>query len=96
MKPEVWKSIVLTAAVMATVPACAQQAGQRQPPQWQERMDGEHPSPALRQERSPQDVEHPEFRHHGRLSPEERRQLRRDIDDAGRELYRPNPQRPPP
>ncbi len=32
----------------------------------------------------------------GRLSPEERRQLRRDIHDAGRELYRPeHPRRPP-
>lgn len=32
-----------------------------------------------------------EFAPPGRLSPEERRQLRRDIHDAGRELYRRGP-----
>lgn len=30
----------------------------------------------------------------GRLSPEERRQLRRDVHEAGRELYRANPPHP--
>jgi hypothetical protein len=29
----------------------------------------------------------------GRMSPDERRQLRRDINDAGRELYREPPGR---
>jgi len=33
---------------------------------------------------------------HGRLSPEERRQLRRDIQDAGVGLYRRPPLPPPP
>ena len=32
----------------------------------------------------------------GRMSPEERRQLRRDIHQAGRELYRPHQPRPLP
>ncbi|MGA8052485.1 MAG: hypothetical protein WCA12_01260 [Burkholderiales bacterium] len=34
-----------------------------------------------------------EMRRHGHLSPEERQQLRRDINDAGRELYREPPGR---
>jgi hypothetical protein len=32
----------------------------------------------------------------GRMNPDERRQLRRDIQDAGRDIYRPAPSGPPP
>jgi hypothetical protein len=53
---------------------------QRQPLPRQQEQPAVRPD--LRQER-PND---------GRMTPEERRQLRRDIGDAGRELYR----RPPP
>jgi len=33
---------------------------------------------------------------HGRMSPDERRQLRRDIQDAGRDIYRPARSAPEP
>ena len=82
---------------MATVPVCAQQPRQRETSQWQGRADGGQPFPQQRQDQLQQDVQSPMSRHHGRLSPEERKQLRHDINEAGRELYRPpSPQRPPP
>ena len=96
MKRMQWKWIAVTAALAAAMPACAQQPAQRQMPQWQGRGDTEHPFPPRRQDQPPPDMGGQEPQHHGRMSPEERRQLRRDINEAGRELYRRNPQRPPP
>ena len=40
-----------------------------------------------REMRGPGDAER------GRMNPEERRQLRRDIQDAGKDIYRPAPQK---
>ncbi len=38
------------------------------------------------------DMRAPDEADRGRMSPDERRQLRRDIQDAGKEIYRPAPQ----
>ena len=48
--------------------------------------------PGQREYRNPNDP----YRGGGRMSPDERRQLRRDIDNAGRDLYRERPDRPGP
>ena len=96
MKQEPLKWIAAVAALMVAVPVYAQQPGQRQMPQWQGRIDNERSFQPLRQDQPPQDMQRQERRHHGRMSPEERRQLRQDINEAGRELYRPNPQHPLP
>ncbi|OHC67230.1 MAG: hypothetical protein A2045_15460 [Rhodocyclales bacterium GWA2_65_20] len=91
-----WKWIAVAAALAAAMPACAQQPAQRQMPPWQGRGDNERPFPPQRQDQSSPDMQRQGLQHHGRMSPEERRQLRHDINEAGRELYRRNPQRPPP
>jgi hypothetical protein len=44
----------------------------------------------------PRDFRRNEFPRRGRLSAEERRQLRRDIQDAGQDLYRREALPPPP
>lgn len=94
MKHKPWKAIAVAAALMATLPACAQQQRHRQMPQWQG-SDERRFSPQ-RQDQPPSEMQRQEPRQHGRMSPEERRQLRHDINEAGRELYRPNPPRPLP
>lgn len=96
MKRMSWKWIAFTAALTAALPACAQQPGHRQMPQGQGRGDNEHPFPPQRLDQPLPDMQRQEFQHHHRMSPEEHRQLRRDINEAGRELYRRNPQHPPP
>jgi hypothetical protein len=40
----------------------------------------------------PRDMRAPVEVDHGRMNPDERRQLRRDIQNAGRDIYRPAPQ----
>ena len=39
----------------------------------------------------PRDMRAPGESDHGRMNPDERRQLRRDIQNAGRDIYRPAP-----
>ncbi len=77
----------LTAALCAALPAAAQH------PQGGRRMQGPPPGqrqftpPAQRQFAPPNRDAAPDDRR-GRLTPEERQQLRRDINQHGREVYR--------
>lgn len=87
--------IVLT----ASLPAQAQQPGREQPRRFQ-RFQQERPQQPQRElprrgagdprqdERGAGEPSRP-----GQLSPEERRQLRRDIREHGREVYRDRPRR---
>jgi len=86
----------LAAALLSALPAAAQPG-----PYGPRRGDqgGQGPmhrefrgDPGQREYRNPNDP----YRGGGRMSPDERRQLRRDIDDAGRDLYRDRPDRPGP
>ena len=92
MKRKPWKCIVVTAALLATVSAYAQQ--QEQPPIPQRHGGREREAPPQRPDQPPQDMQRQEFQQPGRMSPEERRQLRRDINEAGRELYPRGPRHP--
>jgi len=76
----------MLAALTAAVPAWAQHADREQ----LRRQLLERP------QRPPPGEARPDLRGGGqnRLSPEERRQLRQDIGNAGRELYPRRPQRP--
>ncbi len=89
-----WKSykwIAVTAALMAAVPALAQS---RHRPFFQREADGGMQRPPLRQDQGLREMQRDEPRPQpGRMSPEERRQLRRDINEAGRDLYRHPPRR---
>jgi hypothetical protein len=84
-----WKLLAASCALVAFVPA---QAQMRHRGGFEQRGDGDRgsflmPPQQAQQELAPrQDPPSP-----GRMSPEERRQLRRDIHDAGRELYGRNP-----
>ena len=87
------KLLVASIALMALLPA---QAQMWQRHMQQQRADDER-APLPRQDGPQRDVEpRQEFRPPGQMSAEERRQLRRDIHEAGRELYRRNPRRGPP
>lgn len=58
----------------------------------------EEGGPPMMPQREAQDREFrgpPEMPQQGRMSPEERRQLRRDVHEAGKELYREPPGRGP-
>jgi len=54
---------------------------QDQRPRPEPRRDADRPAP-LRETRAPGEADR------GRMSPDERRQLRRDIQDAGKDIYR--------
>lgn len=90
MKRKLWIWIALTAALTA-VPSAYAQMGQRQ--MRGARDDSERSLPPQRLDPAQRDMLPPrrESPETGRMSAEERRQLRRDIDDAGRELYRRKP-----
>lgn len=62
--------------------------------QGQGQGQGQGPAPrrAAEQPMPQRDMRGPEQNDRGRLSPDERRQLRRDIQDAGKDIYRPAPQ----
>jgi hypothetical protein len=91
MSRKLWKPLAAIAALAALAPAHAQmryrgmpdfRADDRGSPQ---RQAESPPDPQPRQDFPP-----------GRMTPEERRQLRQDIHNAGREIYRGGPpQRPP-
>jgi hypothetical protein len=85
-------SFALALLVVLCAPALAQQqqrpgrgvqpagaARQAQPPQGQPSRE-----PGWQNRQAPQP-------HHGRMSDEDRRQLRRDISDHGRDIYRERP-----
>lgn len=93
MKRKLLKLLAASIVLMALQPAQAQM-WQRQ--MQQQRADDER-APPPRQDEPQRDIEQrQEFRPPGHMSAEERRQLRRDIHEAGRELYRRNPRRGPP
>ena len=73
--------IVMTMMTVTLVPL-AQSADQDERELRANRKDRLFPQRQLRKQREAQPVQQ-------RLSPEERRQLRRDIKDAGREIYPP-------
>lgn len=81
---------------LATIVSAHAQAGRRHPPPRQEGEMRLMPQPQA----EPTQRDLPRFEHYQqavRMTPEERRQLRRDIHDAGRELYqREPPPRPQP
>ncbi len=88
-----WKPLAAIAAMAALAPAQAQMRyrGMPDPHADMERNSGQRQAEPPREFQPRQDFAAP-----GRLSPEERRQLRRDIHEAGRELYQGNrPQHPP-
>ncbi len=89
MNRKLWKPLAAIAALVAVVPVHAQMRnrGGGMPPDahpgWdrgslQQPMDTSRESPRQENPAAP-----------GRMSPEERRRLRRDIHEAGREIYRP-------
>jgi hypothetical protein len=87
MKAKAWLWLAGVVAIMAAVPAHADQRGQRLHRFLQERQ----------QQREFRREQRQEFQQgRGRLTPEERRQLRRDIQDAGQDVYRREPPPPPP
>ena len=90
MKGKGWIWLVGLIAAAAAVPAHADPRGQRLHRFLQERRQVQQDQRDLR--RDPQQ----ELPGRGRLTPEERRQLRRDIRDAGQDLYRRPPPPPPP
>ena len=85
MKPMGWKRLAASLALMAALSAQAQ-PGRPMPPR--PHGDGERPMHhQIRADIAQRDALRPEHSHGARMSPEERRQLRRDIHDAGRALY---------
>jgi hypothetical protein len=94
MKRTLWNWIAAVMAVAAIMPAYAQQRRPlRERPPLQQRQ--EMPQRGFQQHEFQQgENSRGEGGQPGRMSPDERRQLRRDIHDAGRELYR-GERRPP-
>ncbi len=82
---------LLLSVCLASAPALAQPRGMGHPPPGGERQNGmRSPYNSFDSQQNvftPRNDGFEERRQ--RLSPEERRELRRDIRDAGRELYRP-------
>lgn len=95
MKPKRWQWLILIVAQLAMSSAHAQMGHRQRPPRHQGESDAMQFQPRPERERDAQREMQPSP---ARMSPEERRQLRRDIHDAGRELYRrdSSPPSPPP
>jgi hypothetical protein len=91
MKVKVGLWLVGMLAVLAALPAQADQHGQRLHQFFQERQRERQQQRELHRDQRQQ-----EYRDRGRLSPEERRQLREDIQNANENLYRRGPPPPPP
>lgn len=93
MNRKLWNALAAIAALAALMPAHAQMRprGMPDPRADLERHSIQPPAEPPREFQPRQ-----ELMPAGRLSPEERRQLRRDIHEAGRELYRGNPPQQPP
>lgn len=83
-------------AVTASLPAYAQPAGRDQPQRFErpQQRDFQQQRELRREEfqRRQQERQEQEGRP-GRLTPEERQQLRRDIREHGRDVYRPRQRR---
>lgn len=92
MNRSAWKPLAAIAVLAAFGSAHAQM--RHRPPEPQD--FGRAPFQQLQGAAAPREAQRQEFAPPGRLSPEERRQLRRDIHEAGRELYQRHPQRPQP
>lgn len=93
MTRALWIPVVAVAAIASAGTACAQaDMGLRRMQEAQaERERALVPMTPLAPERLQPATQRDDFRPPGRMSVEERRQLRRDIDEAGRELYRRHP-----
>lgn len=87
MKLKLWTWIAAIAALTAVLPAQAQM-WQRHRSQSAAEEQRAPEGPRLREVPVQIDGQRQEFPQAVRMSPEERRQLRRDIHEAGRELYR--------
>lgn len=90
-----WIWIAVTGALMAMSSAYAQ-LGQRRMTGVRDDNERSAPLQPVDQAQRETPTQPPEMQRPVRMSPEERRQLRRDIDDAGRELYRRKLQHPAP
>lgn len=91
MTRKLWKWLVASAVLMAWLPVQAQM-WQRPMPQ-QRRADDERAAPPRQDAAQRELPSRQEFRPPQPMSADERRQLRRDIHEAGREIYRRNPPR---
>lgn len=96
MTHALWIPVVAVAAIASAGTACAQaDMGLRRMQEAQAERERAlvpmTPLAPLAPERLQPATQRDDFRPPGRLSVEERRQLRRDIDEAGRELYRRHP-----
>lgn len=95
MMPMLWKRIAAGLALAAAFSAQAQMGHRHPSPR---SAEGERPMRhQIRADIAQREALRQEHGQGARMSPEERRQLRRDIHEAGRELYpRELPQRPQP
>lgn len=85
MKPLLWKWIAAGLALLVPLSAQAQMEHRRMPPRHE---GGDRPMHhQIRADIAQREALRQEHQQAARLSPEERRQLRRDIHDAGRALY---------
>gem|GEM_PF-4783331 len=94
MKRKLWIVMALTFALTAMGAAHAQTESR---PMRGGRADGERYSPQQQSGQAVREMlrrEMPPAAGPNRMNAEERRQLRRDIHEAGQELYRGNAQRP--
>ncbi len=79
-------------AVTASLPVYAQPAGRDQPRRFERPLQREFRRDEELQRRQLERTENREAQQ-GRLTPEERQQLRRDIREHGRDVYRDRPRR---
>lgn len=79
-------------AVTASLPVYAQPAGRDQPRRFERPLQREFRRDEELQRRQMERTENREAQQ-GRLTPEERQQLRRDIREHGRDVYRDRPRR---
>jgi hypothetical protein len=89
VKAGLW--VVGMLAILAVLPAQADQQGQRLHQFFQERQRERQQQRELHRDQRQQ-----QYQERGRLSPEERRQLREDIRNANENLNRRGPPPPPP
>lgn len=94
MKAKAWLWLAGVVAILATTSAEAGPRGQQLHRFLQERQQERQQE--QQQQREIRREQRQEFQGRGRLTPDERRQLRRDIQDAGQDLYRREPPPPPP
>lgn len=92
MSQKLWKPLAAIAALAALAPAHAQMRYRGMPDLRADDRGG----PQQQQAESPRDPQPRQDPPPGRLTPEERRQLRQDVHNAGREIYRGGPPPHPP